>query len=140
MSIGWRAVCDRLPMRRTEGGFSLLEMVVAMAILGMSLGVMYQATSGATRNLRIDERYAYATELARSLLADNARVPAVGASLSGETPGGFEWQLQAQPLVMPEDSRLPPGALQQLQLRVAWRDEGRLREVSLHSIVEGVPE
>ena len=62
-------------MRRAERsrGFSLLEMLVAMSILAMSLGALYQAVSGATRNVRSDERYAYAIELARSLIAVNAR-------------------------------------------------------------------
>ena len=50
-------------------GFSLLEMVVAISILGLTLGALYQAVSGATRNVRTDEKYAYGVELARSLLA-----------------------------------------------------------------------
>ena len=34
---------------RRPRGFSLLEMVVAVAILGMSLGALYRAAGGATR-------------------------------------------------------------------------------------------
>ena len=79
-------------MMRTKShnaGFSLLEMVVAMAILAMSLGIMYQAVGGATRNVRADEKYAYAVELARSLLASNAQVPKSGLDVKGETQGDF---------------------------------------------------
>ncbi|HAN69406.1 MAG TPA: general secretion pathway protein GspI, partial [Halieaceae bacterium] len=46
--------------RRKEGGFSLIEMIVAIVILALSLGMLYQAAAGATRNVRIDERYSYA--------------------------------------------------------------------------------
>ena len=62
------------------GGFSLLEMLVAISILALALGALYQAAAGATRNVRIDEKYAYSVELARSLLAEHARVPAAGAA------------------------------------------------------------
>ena len=56
-----------VPHRGRASGFSLLEMIVAMAILGLALGALYQAASGATRNVRSDEKYAYGVELARTL-------------------------------------------------------------------------
>ncbi len=114
-------------------------MVIAVAILGLALGALYQAASGATRNVRVDERYAYAVELARSLLADSSIVPANGEQRRGETAGGFFWRVDAEPLVMAADSRLPPGLLQDIQVGVSWTDGRRTREVVLNSIVEGAP-
>src|SRR6056297_2038575 len=102
------------PERDAQRGFSLLEMVVAMAILGLALGALYQASSAATRNVRTDERYAYAAELARSLVADSAIVPAEGLRNQGETGSGFRWELRAEPLSRSRDSRLAPGMLQVL--------------------------
>ena len=67
----------RKPYQR---GFSLLEILVALSILSMALGVLYQATSGATRNVRNDERYVFGVELARSLLVEYAQVPSEGGS------------------------------------------------------------
>src|SRR6056297_2996658 len=99
--LQWGQVPDLVPDLTPTGkqrGFSLLEMVVAIAILGLALGALYQAASGATRNVRIDERYAYAVELARSLLADSSIVPADGEQRRGETAGGFVWRVDAQPL------------------------------------------
>ena len=46
------------PGRVGSAGFSLLEMVVAVAILALALGTLYQAASAATRNVRSDETYA----------------------------------------------------------------------------------
>jgi general secretion pathway protein I len=119
-----------------QSGFSLLEMVVAIAILALSLGTLYQATSGATRNVRSAEKYAYGVELARSLLADNALVPAEGKSARGETEGGFRWSMQTSPLDLPNGS-LPRGALHKLEVLVSWSDGLKRRKVTLTSVVGG---
>jgi general secretion pathway protein I len=118
-------------------GFSLLEMVVAVAILGMSLGALYQAAGGATRTVAVDEKTAYAVELARSLLANYAVVPLTGMSETGETDGGFAWEVVAEPAVLAEDSTLAEGLLQDISAVVSWRDGGRDRTVALQSVVAG---
>ena len=122
--------------RSRQRGLSLLEMVVAISILALSLSVMYQAVSGATRNARTDERHAYAVELARSLLARHTVIARSGVNRQGETAGGFAWAVASQSL--PPRSALPdPGTLQQLEIVVSWRDGSKRREVMLNSIVEG---
>lgn len=121
-----------------NSGFSLLEMVVAVAILGISLGALYQSVAGATRIVRIDEKYAYGVELARSLLADNAVVPQAGMNKAGETAGGFSWFVQASPIVLPEGSNLQSGQLQQIEVSVSWNDGDKTREVALQSVVAGM--
>ena len=120
-------------------GFSLLEMVVAMAILSLSLGVLYQATSGATRNVRTGEKYAYAVELARSVLASNQSVPLRGVESHGETTGGFAWRVISSPL--PVTSQKPPaGSLQNIEVSVGWQDGRKQNTVVLYSVVSGMPE
>jgi general secretion pathway protein I len=123
------------PTKSASLGFSLLEMVVAMAILAIALGTLYQAVSGATRNVRTDEKYAYGVELARSLLAQNAMVPAAGLSAQGETEGAFKWQVAARPVAVA--NRLPEGILQAIEVSVSWEDGDKRREVRLNSVVEG---
>ena len=126
------------PSKQKSRGFSLLEMVVAIAILGLALGTLYQAVSGASRNVRTDEKYAYGVELARSLLASYSVVPSGGLSQSGETSGEFSWEVNAQPADTP--SGMAEGALQMIEVSVAWRDGGKRREVRLHSVAEGFAE
>lgn len=118
-------------------GFSLLEMVVAVAILGMCLGGLYQATGGATRIVAIDEKMAYGVELARSLLANYAVVPVSGMSEAGETDGGFAWKVEAEPVILPQTTPLNEGMLQHIKVVVSWPDGGRDREIALESVVAG---
>jgi general secretion pathway protein I len=122
---------------RRVDGFSLLEMVVAIAILGLALAALYQAASGATRNVRSDEKYAFGVELARSLLVAHTRVPAEGISRQGETEGGFAWRIDSRPLDF-ERTALAGAGLQQIEVRVSWQDGSRRREMRLDSVVEGV--
>ncbi len=124
------------PSRAMSAGFSLLEMVVAVAILALALGALYQAASGATRNVRSDERYAYAVELARSLLAANAKIPRGGVSASGETTSEFSWQVSTREIDLGR-SALASASLHDIEVAVRWRDGGKSREVVLNSVVEG---
>lgn len=123
--------------RGLQRGFSLLEMVVAVAILGLALGALYQSVGGATRNVRADQRYAYAVELGRSLIADNSLVPLQGVQKNGETAGGFVWQVATVPLARPRGSSLAGGRLQQIDVRVSWPDGTRQRQINLSSVVAG---
>ena len=125
------------PSLGSQRGFSLLETVVAIAILGIALGGLYSAASGATRNVRADERYAYAVELGRSLLADHNQIPRSGVRDSGVTAGGFNWQVSSRPAPLGR-SGLDPGALQEIQVTVSWADGLKDRSIRLDSVVEGV--
>lgn len=122
-------------MRSRSGGFSLLEMLVAVAILGLALGSLYQAASGATRNVRSAERYAFAVELARSLVANNAVVPESGLDTSGETGGGYSWQVTTRSREGGRGNRLE-AQLQDMEVSVSWFDGSKQRRVVLHSVVE----
>jgi general secretion pathway protein I len=122
--------------RGRAGGFSLLEILVAMSILALALAALYQAASGATRNVRADEKYAYGVELARSLLADHAVVPLSGARVAGETDSGFRWRVSSRPIDLSR-SALSLGTLQTIEVSVSWEDGSRRREVLLDSVVEG---
>jgi len=121
---------------RRERGFSLLEMVVAIAILALSLGMLYQAVSGATKNVRSGEKYAYGVELANSLLAANYEVPISGVQRSGRTGGGFSWQVRSAEVSL-GNTNLPKGALHELEVLVTWQDGLKQREVVLRSVVGG---
>jgi general secretion pathway protein I len=121
---------------KPSSGFSLLEMVVALVMLALALGALYQAASGATRNVRIDEKHAYAVEFARSLLADNSAVPATGINANGKAGADFTWYVRTAPVELGRASAAVP-LLHQIEVGVGWEDGGKRREVTLNSVVEG---
>ena len=123
--------------RQGQRGFSLLEAMVAIAILGIALGGLYSAASGATRNVRADERYAYAVELGRSLLANHSQVPRSGLADTGLTAGGFKWSVTTRAAATGR-SGLELGTLQEIQVMVSWADGLRDRRIQLDSVVEGI--
>ena len=123
----------------SQRGFSLLEMMVAIAILGLALGALYQAASGATRNVRTSERYAYGVELARSLLAQYEIVPAGGVNQSGETAGGFQWRVESHPRQLPRH-RLGNLQFHDLEIGIAWFDGSKRKQLVLNSVVAVKPD
>ncbi|MDG1945934.1 MAG: prepilin-type N-terminal cleavage/methylation domain-containing protein [Halioglobus sp.] len=122
--------------KRHAAGFSLLEMLIAMVMLALALGALYQAASGASRNVRIDEKYAYAVELARSVLADNAAVAAGGVNAQGQAGNGFNWTVSTEPVELGRRSLAEP-LLHKIEVGVSWVDGSKRRLVTLNSVVEG---
>jgi general secretion pathway protein I len=126
-------------MKTRPHGFSLVEMLVAMAILALSLGVLYQAAAGSTRNVRIDERYTYAVQIAQSLLAEHPSLLPEGINAAGRV-SDFQWRLQSSTVESPmqapapSDEFAPTVDLLQLDAVVRWEGPDG-REVRLVTIV-----
>lgn len=122
--------------RRQESGFTLLEMLVSIVLLAMSLGGLYHAVGGAMRAVGTDEKYVYAVELARSLVALNTLVEP-DSTQQGETEGGFIWEVRAQSIQTESNKALPAKQLQDLRVQVQWSDTGKKRSIVLESVVAG---
>lgn len=118
-------------------GFSLLEMLVAIAVLGLCLGALYQAIAGATRNISLDVQYSYASILADSLLANYQVVPIEGLDLDGKTEGGYQWKVVANPVLGRYPTNMLEGSLQNIEIIVSWSDGEKEREFHLQSVVVG---
>jgi general secretion pathway protein I len=122
--------------RRPAPGFTLLEVVVALAIAGLALIELFQAAGGglfaADEAGRVDE----AIERAQSHLAAFGRVGAiVPGDLEGDDGGGYHWRLSATQLAVqpPATEGLAGLALFDVEVTISWRAGGRERSVVLNS-------
>ena len=126
----------------TSSGFSLLETLVALVILSLALGALYQAAAGATRNVRVAEQYTRAVALAESMLSEHSYIMEPNSSLVGEFEE-FTWQVLSWPVPDPtgtvaaEDAALPVQGLplQYLQVWVRWPGPSAQRELDLLTVV-----
>lgn len=115
--------------RRHVDGFTLLELLVALAIMAMSLGLLYRASGGAVRNVGAIEHLQQAIMVAESLSELRDSVPAQGWNEAGRS-AGYAWQVRSAPYdAGPQGTNLVP--LHEIRILVTWDDAGRAREFEL---------
>lgn len=122
-------------------GFSLLEMLIALTIMGMALSVLYESVSGATRNMRVAGEYAIATALAESTMDQFAQRLGVGDQAQGEF-GEYRWLATAEPVASLDNSVADIAdkndLLSLITVSVEWQGLGGNRVVTLHTIERAV--
>jgi len=119
-----------------QGGFSLLEVLVAFVIMGLSLGALYQSVVGSVRNMAVSEQYTHAILLGRSLLMLHDHVPPEGFSDQGRTGDNYHWRLQTYPV--PDTREGQEGDREDflaLEVTVEWPAGPRTRSVELRTVV-----
>lgn len=115
---------------KLQRGYSLLEVIVAFAVLALALTLLLGSLSGASRQIKQADLRSRAVLHAQSLLAVTGVVePLQDGERSGEWEDGrYRWQLQVAPYQEPRTDALPVGdtvagpRLAQLTLQVSWGD------------------
>ena len=122
-------------MRRT-GGFTLVEILVALTLFAVVGGALLQLFQSGLRNSRLANDYTHAALLARSKLTElQAHTHLRPGDLSGHFDGGYRWQavLEEQATADPATPRsLMPLTL---KLTVSWGDGGEERSFDLRSLL-----
>ncbi len=120
---------------RSEGGFTLMEALVALVILIAMTTLLYRGLSSALRLSAVADRSEAALLLAKARLASaGSETPLQQGQASG-VEGGLAWSVDTQPYASALSS-LPPGpAAFWITVTVSWRDgAGRPRTIELKSL------
>jgi general secretion pathway protein I len=126
--------------RRLQGGFSLLEVVVAFAILAISLGVLLQIFSSAINATALSGTYSRAAALAEERLNSvGLEIPLEIGSDGGETNEGFRWQLIIDYYDMTQVDWAAPVEPYLVTSVVSWETAQGTREVALSTLRLGEP-
>lgn len=122
----------RSRQRPRQRGLTLLELLVAFAIMAMSLGLLYRIMGSSARNAGELDRYQGAVVLAQSLLALRDTVPEGGWQQSGES-AGYQWRIDSAPYATGVSGpTIPP--LYEVAIAITWDDGGRQRSLDLTTL------
>lgn len=120
-----------------QAGFTLIEAVVAFAILALSCGVVYRVFGDSLLYQNNLQRRQAAMALAESRLAElNAEIPLHPGNQQGTTADRMRWQVSVTPYGeqgLAVDPRLPL-RLFALEVQVTWQDRGQTYHFALHGL------
>lgn len=121
---------------RTAGGFTLLEILVALSLFAVVGGTLLQLFQSGLHYSRLTGDYTYAVFLARSKFAElQAQTYLRPGDLSGGFDNGYRWQAVLEE-PEPTAAATPRGPRPlTLELTVSWGDAGDERSFSLHSLL-----
>lgn len=126
------------PRSQSQRGYSLIEVVVAIAIAGTTLAGLVQAVAGNLRHAALAGAYTEATALAESMMTRvGTELPLRTGTQEGRFDGTFRWRR----VIRPRDENLPAGAQTappltpyEVAVTVWWNDGSRRRQVALRTL------
>jgi type II secretory pathway pseudopilin PulG len=114
-------------------GFLLIEMAVALLIVGMAFGYGFASLSGALDRLGRDHSASAALLLAQSTLDRvGYDIPLGQDDVGGRTPDGYSWSVRTAPYPLAPATMPVVGYV--VRVTVGWRDRLRSRQVGLSTV------
>jgi prepilin-type N-terminal cleavage/methylation domain-containing protein len=108
-------------MSRSERGFTLVEMLVSIAILSIAFAVLFGAISSSLDRARKAKDEALASALVQSLLArTGARGDLAPRETTGTYSNGFRWRMVVRPYGDPGDAKAWHLAAYRVNATVSW--------------------
>ncbi len=118
-------------MKRDHTGFTFVEMLAAMAFLGILMPVVISALTISNRAAVVSERATVATQLAENrlqeIIVDDSWTSASSRGDFGEQWPGYRWELTK--------GDWQSGAMTELSLNVFFQVQGREHDVRLTTLV-----
>jgi general secretion pathway protein I len=122
------------PINRSTGnqsGFTLLEVIVATAIMAMAVIGLLSLVSGSLANAARVKEYDRAAMLARHQMGEllvSDPLP-LGTDLSGSFDNASGWTAHAEPFQLAANPVPGQPMLVRIQLSIWWQSEGRRKSV-----------
>ncbi len=117
-------------------GFSLLEVIVALAIMAIGFVTVSQLFSGSIRSVSLSEQYLKGTTLAHSKIGElevrNYSVSEFDGTFPNEKK--YRWELQIKPHTSSLNNKENKILLSEVILNVLWEDKGKTHNVELNTI------
>ena len=130
--------CAQFEGPRTSHGFALLEVMIALAILGIGFALAMELLATGVRSVKTSEDYTQAVLLAHQKMAEIAGTTSLkGLAEQGESSAGLRWASELQAL--PQDEALP-AQLYQVRVRVTWPGRRGEKSLDLYSLRMAVDE
>ncbi len=126
---GTIALVGRRGAESPARGFTLLEIVVALAIAGLALVGLLRAGSGGVLAVDAAGHVNEATQRAQSHLAAFGRIAAITPGESdGDDGDGYRWRVRARPLAAWQVGSAAEAAtitLYEVEIAISWKAGGR---------------
>lgn len=122
---------------RQQAGYSLIEVLVAFAILAMALTVLLRVFSGGLRNVDAAAQYAEAVAIADAVIAAPGVVePLFPGQVEGESDSGYAWTRTIEALERRGDE---PVVAYRIEVDVEWQTGTKQRRVGFTTVRLGTP-
>jgi general secretion pathway protein I len=117
---------------QSQSGFTLIEVLVALAILGISLAVLLHIFSESLDRSRESQNEMAASAIVQSLLADaGPSMSLVQGDTEGKTADGFSWRLHVEPYGSEDDRNAWTMNALSLTVTVGWKDGSETHAMTL---------
>lgn len=139
-------ILARTPSRARQRGYTLIEIIVAFAILALGLTLLLGTLSGATRQVRAAGDAGRAALHAQSLLDELGNLPQPQHADGELEQGRYRWRFDVEPWQDPSPRMSaspvdPNGArLLHLRLQVEWKEGTPAQRVEATSLRLVVPQ
>jgi general secretion pathway protein I len=128
--------------RKRAAGFTLLEVLVALVIAALALGMLFSGAVTGLRSADLSRDYTEAVSRARShIAAAGIGAPLVAGTQEGDDGNGFRWRLRVRPLstitLTQQAGALGNAgaprrvALYAVSVVISWTKDGGRRQVEL---------
>ena len=120
---------------KREAGFTLVEVIVALAILSAGLSLLLGLISNSLRQTASAQRMAGAGSLAQSLMAEVGTDLAIRAEVrDGQYSNGYRWRLKMQPYDNVSENDERPVGLYSVSAEVEWEEGTERRFYALTTL------